>query len=206
MNSSKLVKSKENFPSSLKLSNPKSSQLTKQSTFEESIREINFVRNYFSALQRGSPGDLSFIKSCLSDDPRKFSRAPGDSSLRSNMLNFNHEFPLYTASKNNHPDIIRVLHEGTHFQSTLTSERANHLSRFEKQYKHKRIQENCLQVAARWGNLESLQLLLRRSIWVTQELFEWPKKYIRAAIKSAKNSKCKILLKKFLPKKSCFCN
>lgn len=136
--------------------------MIRQSTFEQNIDEINFARNYFAAIQRGSPEDLDFIKLSLAQDPKKLSRHPSDKALRSNMSNYNQEFPLYIASKNNHIDIIHLLHQGDPFCRNKRSENTNHLLVFEKRHKRKLVQENCLQVAARWGNLEALQLLLSK--------------------------------------------
>ena len=87
-------------------------KLTKKCTFERNIDEINFVKEFFNAIKCGSPEDTEFIKQCLLEDPNKTRRGPKDDALRSNMNNFNSEFPLYLASKYNNLNVIRILFDG----------------------------------------------------------------------------------------------
>ena len=70
------------------------------------------MKEYFKALQCGSPEDIELIRFNLLNDPNKTRRGPKDDALRSNMKNYNNEFPLYIASKYNNINVIKVLHQG----------------------------------------------------------------------------------------------
>jgi flagellin-specific chaperone FliS len=84
----------------------------KKCTFELNIDEINNIKDFFSALYQGSPEDILYIKNILKNDPKKNLRGPKDLTRMGNITNFNKEFPLYIASKNNNIKIIKILYEG----------------------------------------------------------------------------------------------
>ena len=86
--------------------------MQKMDSFSSSLDEINFINKYFEALTRSSPSDIQFIKDSLLTDPRKMMRAHNDITRRSNINNFNGEFPLYVAAKTNNDILIDILKKG----------------------------------------------------------------------------------------------
>ena len=88
---------------------------TKRNSFVRGLEEIQFIKKYFEAIKQSSPQDIKFIKDAILTDPRQLSCGNEHSSRRTNVKNFDGEFPLYLASKYNHVFLLDFLIQCKYF-------------------------------------------------------------------------------------------
>ena len=86
--------------------------LEQTDSFAISVNELNFERKYFEALKRSSQEDLLFVSQSLQEDPKRMSFDDKHPCRRSNLVNFDGEFPLYLATKYNNLEMLKILFKG----------------------------------------------------------------------------------------------
>ncbi|CAG9317359.1 unnamed protein product [Blepharisma stoltei] len=142
----------------------------------EAISDHKRRESLFDHIRRGSKSDIISIEKLISNDPRKFLVSPTNENSFLNKRNVSGKTPLYEASLNGYPEIIKLLMDFGANPLIKSQVDGNEM-------------ESCLDVACRWGNIKAVEVLLNFS--------KWKKKDISKARKLTSNPEIRLLLSNY---------